>query len=233
VIQVSHVTKIYANQDLPAIQDVSLEIPSGEFIALMGPSGCGKSTLLNLLGAMDKATHGHIQVNGIRLDSLNDHDATLFRRTHLGFVFQFFNLLPTLTVRENIALPLSLTATGKDKETQAEEQIIIDNKVAALLDQTRMNHRADFYPANLSGGEMQRVAISRALVHQPSLILADEPTGNLDTETGVEILTLMRNLCQTNRQTVVMATHSEEAARFADRVLWMRDGQLFGTVGAR
>lgn len=233
MIQVSHVTKIYANQDLPAIHDVSLEIPSGEFIALMGPSGCGKSTLLNLLGAMDKSTHGHIQVNGIRLDSLNDHDATLFRRTHLGFVFQFFNLLPTLTVRENIALPLSLTATGKDKQTQAEEQVIIDSKVAALLDQTRMNHRADFYPAHLSGGEMQRVAIARALVHQPSLILADEPTGNLDTETGVEILTLMRNLCQTNKQTVVMATHSEEAARFADRVLWMRDGQLFGTVGAR
>ncbi len=233
MIQVSHVTKVYANQDLPALQDISLEIPSGEFIALMGPSGCGKSTLLNLLGAMDKPTHGHIQVNGIRLDSLNDHDATLFRRTHLGFVFQFFNLLPTLTVRENIGLPLSLTATGKDKQTQAEEQVVIDAKVTTLLEQTRIAHRADFFPANLSGGEMQRVAIARALVHQPSLILADEPTGNLDTETGLEILTLMRNLCQTNRQTVVMATHSEEAARFADRVIWMRDGQLFGAVAAR
>ncbi len=218
VIVANQLSKHYGEHHVNALKGVSLTIQPGEFVALMGPSGCGKSTLLNILGTIDRPTHGQLLIHGQDVFSQDEKDLTRFRREQLGFVFQFFNLLSTLTVAENVSLPLDLNPAMKEPERQ--------QTVNAMLEKVGMAHRADFYPAQLSGGEMQRVAIARALVHQPQIILADEPTGNLDTENGEAILNLLKNLSQEGWQVILMATHSEEAARYAHRVIRMKDGQI-------
>lgn len=221
-IRVENVSKEYGAHQVRALQEVSLRIQTGEFVALMGSSGCGKSTLLNLLGAMDQPSTGEIHIQTatgiLSLKSLDEMGLTRFRREQVGFVFQFFNLLSTLTVRENIALPLALAGTDSPR-TQTD-------RVEEFLAQVGLQGRQDFFPAQLSGGEMQRVAIARALIHDPSIILADEPTGNLDSENGAHILELLKDISSRQGKTIIMATHSEEAAHYANRTLRMRDGRL-------
>lgn len=198
-----------------ALRDVSLQIEIGEFIALMGPSGCGKSTLLHIIGAMDRPSYGEVWLEDAPLHTYSEEALTRVRRTRVGFVFQFFYLLPTLTVEENVALPLLL---GNRKHTE--------ERITKLLDAVRLLHRRKAMPSQLSGGEMQRAAIARALVHNPPLVIADEPTGNLDSENGNYILELLTELSSKRKTTTVMATHNEAAARFATRTLRMKDGRL-------
>jgi putative ABC transport system ATP-binding protein len=220
-LRIEHLTKAYASQGKPnvvALHDLSFTIPAGAFVALMGPSGCGKSTLLNLLAGLDEPTQGAIYLDNLNLALMGETEKTEFRRRELGFVFQFFNLLETLTVAENITLPLRLEGRAREADIQAE--------LAALLERLGIGHRTNHWPSQLSGGEMQRVAIARALIHKPSLLLADEPTGNLDTETGATILALLNSLNQDLGLTIVMATHSHEAAAQASYQLKLRDGQL-------
>ena len=192
-----------------------MEVPQGQFLALMGPSGSGKSTLLNLISGLDRPTEGEIVIEGRSTRGFSESDWTLLRRERLGIVFQFFNLLPGLTAQENVELPLLLSG-----DPQAQEQ------AEASLRRVGLAHRAGHRPAELSGGEQQRVALARALVHHPALLLADEPTGNLDSKIGQEIVRLMKSLAQDNGQTVILATHSREAASEADRILIMRDGSV-------
>lgn len=218
LIEVQDLSKCYGEHHVNALRGISLQIRAGEFVALMGPSGCGKSTLLNLLGAIDKPTGGQVLMSGKNLLERTDTELTQFRREKLGFIFQFFNLLSTLTAAENVSLPLDLDPLLKETERR--------QRVKNILERVGMSHRADFYPAQLSGGEMQRIAIARALVHQPQIILADEPTGNLDSENGQSILHLLSTLAQEEGQTILMATHSEEAAQYAHRIIRMRDGQI-------
>jgi putative ABC transport system ATP-binding protein len=219
-IQVKNIAKLYGDHHVQALVDLSMDIDHGEFIALMGASGCGKSTLLNIIGGIDRPTGGQIVFNGTELNNMSDEQLTRLRASKIGFVFQFFNLLSTLTVRENIALPLELL--GKDNRAS------VRKKVDDMLERVNISRRADFYPALLSGGELQRTAIARALIHSPELILADEPTGNLDTENGLAILQLLRSINQDQKLTVVMATHSPDAAAYAQRVLQIKDGHLVG-----
>lgn len=218
LIEVQALSKCYGEHHVNALRGISLSIAPGEFIALMGPSGCGKSTLLNILGTIDRPTEGQVLIAGDAIFEKSEKTLTLFRREQLGFIFQFFNLLSTLTAAENVALPLDLDPHLTEPQRK--------EAVRAMLDRVDMSNRADFYPAQLSGGEMQRIAIARALVHQPKIILADEPTGNLDTENGELILQLLSELSKEGGQTILMATHSEEAAQCAHRVIRMRDGQL-------
>ena len=200
-----------------ALRGVDLRIRQGEFVAIMGPSGSGKSTLLHLIGGLDTASDGRITLAGRRLGHLTDDEITVTRRRQVGFVFQFLNLLPTLTAAENIALPLLLD--GKHVEDCAA-------RVDELLDLVGLAGRRDHKPDQLSGGEQQRVAIARALVMEPAIVLADEPTGNLDTKAGKEILNLLRRACNEKGQTIVMVTHDPLAAAYADRVVFLRDGRL-------
>jgi putative ABC transport system ATP-binding protein len=191
-----------------------LEVDAGSFVVILGRSGSGKSTLLNLLGAMDKPTGGILEVAGMDLTSIDEVEQTKFRRKYLGFVFQSFNLVPVLNVRRNLGLPLALNGI---QET---------GHIDALLAALGLQDCGARFPAQLSGGEQQRVAIGRALIHRPPLVLADEPTGNLDLETSSAVLELFRNLVHANHSAVVMATHSMEAASFADRVFQLVDGCL-------
>jgi putative ABC transport system ATP-binding protein len=200
------------------VREVNLEARSGEFIAIVGRSGCGKTTLLNLLGAMDVPTSGTVLLAGHDTRQLTDDELTRLRRRHVGFVFQFFNLLPTLTVVENAEMPLILDEAGDARN--------IRERALSLLDQVGLPDRADDFPHRLSGGEMQRVAIARALVHRPRLIIADEPTGNLDSISADYVLNLMRRLCSETNTAVVLATHSADAASVSDRVIHMQDGRL-------
>jgi putative ABC transport system ATP-binding protein len=200
-----------------ALRGVSFEASAGEFIALMGPSGCGKSTLLHLIGAMDRPTDGEVTVNGRRFDQLSVDQLALVRRRHVGFVFQTFNLLPTLSAQENVGLPLALDGVSEQQCRQQSTQ---------ALEQVGMEGRAGHYPSQLSGGEMQRVAIARAIVVRPDLLAADEPTGSLDSVNGQRVLQLLRALNETLGLTIVMATHSNEAAAYASRTLSLRDGRL-------
>lgn len=218
IIEVRDLTRHYGEHHVQALKGVSLRVERGEFVALMGPSGCGKSTLLNILGTIDRPTGGTVLMDGADVFAGDEEQLTRFRRQRLGFIFQFFNLLSTLTVAENVALPLDLDPGF----TEARKQQAVKN----ILERVGMQHRADFYPSQISGGEMQRVAIARALVHEPQLILADEPTGNLDTENGTAVLELLKELTRSGGQVVLMATHSEEAAGYADRVIRMRDGRI-------
>lgn len=200
-----------------AVDEVSLQIPSRQFVAIVGRSGSGKSTLLNLLAGIDHPTSGEIWVAGEELSRLTDDQLTRLRRERLGMVYQFFNLLPTLSVRENVALPALL---GGERERD------VFPRVDALLDEVAMTHRRDARPHTLSGGEMQRTALARALVHSPTLLLADEPTGNLDSRTAEAVLALLRSLGERHGATVVLVTHSAEAASVAERVVEMRDGRV-------
>ncbi|MEZ5291862.1 MAG: ABC transporter ATP-binding protein [Vicinamibacterales bacterium] len=202
---------------VPALRGVSLALEPGDFVALTGPSGCGKSTLLHLCGAMDRPTGGRLLLDGTDVATLNDDDLTRLRRDRIGFVFQFFNLLPTLTIADNIALPC-LLAGMKAGEAEA--------RAAALAGRVGIGHRLGHYPQQVSGGEAQRAAIARALVHRPALLIADEPTGNLDSANGATVLALLAELNQELGVTMLLATHAAEVGAAARRTLRMRDGRL-------
>ena len=226
VLMAAQIRKTYLGGDAPveAVRDVSLRLAAGEMVALMGPSGCGKSTLLHLCGAMERPTAGRLEIEGRDLSQLNDDQLTRVRRERLGFVFQFFNLLPTLTVTENIALPLQLAgAAARESEMRAQ----------ALADRVGLGQRLRHYPQQLSGGEMQRAAIARALLHQPALLIADEPTGNLDSENGARVLALLDELNREMGVTILLATHSAEIAAAAQRIVHMRDGLIEKIVERR
>ncbi|MBF6647953.1 ABC transporter ATP-binding protein [Methylobacter sp. BlB1] len=197
--------------------DLNLDVSRGEFIVLLGRSGSGKSTLLNLISGIDPPDAGSVIINGTDITALSEHGRTLFRRHHLGFIFQSYNLIPTLTVAENLLLPLELIRPLARADR---------DKVATLLDKLGLADRCETYPDRLSGGEQQRVAIARALVHDPDLILADEPTGNLDLETGSQVLALLDTLVKKAGKTLVMATHSREVIGQADRIVSIRDQSL-------
>ncbi len=198
-----------------ALRGVSLELAAGEFVAVVGPSGCGKSTLLHLCGGMDRPTEGTLAVDGIDLADLDDEALTALRRDRVGFVFQFFNLLPTLTLAENIALPLLLAGVPRGAGLA---------RAGEGARRVGLAHRLEHHPAEVSGGELQRAAVARALVHRPALVIADEPTGNLDTENGGRVLSLLRGLNRETGVTVLLATHDAALAAAADRVLRLRDG---------
>lgn len=214
-VTVEHAVKRY-DGDILALDDVSFSVRAGEFVALLGPSGCGKSTLLNLIGGIDLPTRGRVVVAGRETSALNDDELTLLRRDRVGTVFQFFNLIPTLTVAENVGLPLLLQGR-KRSETR--------ERVAEALARVGLTDRARAYPPSVSGGQMQRAAIARAVIHAPDVVLADEPTGNLDSHNGAVILELLREIANRG-QTIIMATHSDEAAAYAGRALYLRDGKL-------
>ena len=200
-----------------ALKGVDFAVREGEFVAIMGPSGSGKSTLLHLLGGLDLASSGEVFLANRRLTRLRDTEITVMRRRHVGFVFQFFNLLPTLTTAENVALPLLLDGQSV-KDSAA--------RVTEILEQVNMGNRAGHMPDQLSGGEQQRVAIARALVTGPKILLADEPTGNLDKAAGEHLLLILRRACDDNGQTIIIVTHNPNAAAFADRVVFLQDGAL-------
>lgn len=217
MMELVEVTKVYNTGRTPvhAVRGVSLTIAAGEFVSIMGPSGSGKSTLMHLLGALDTPTTGRALFQGRDLQSLSDRERSRFRRTKIGFVFQFFNLLPTLTAAENVALPLHLAGRNRGQAQQLAH---------ASLERVGLSERAEHMPDELSGGEMQRVAIARALVTEPDILLCDEPTGNLDTATSTEILALLRALPKPGGQAVIMVTHDPRAAAFGDRLIQIRDG---------
>ena len=200
-----------------ALQGANLTLTRGEFVALVGPSGSGKSTVLNLIGGLDRPTSGEVWIDGTELGSSDERTLTRHRRQHVGFVFQSFNLLSRLTAEENVALPLMFSGVP-EKERRA--------RARALLQRVGLGARLTHRPTQLSGGEQQRVAIARALVGQPALLLADEPTGNLDTATGAEIMGLLKELNQEQGLTLLVVTHDTEVAAFADRVVRLRDGQV-------
>lgn len=204
-------------QPVNALGGVSLEVPQGQFLSIMGPSGSGKSTLLHIIGGLDRPTSGSVRLEGQAIENYADHELSAFRRRRLGFIFQFFNLLPTLTALENVALPLLLdNKSMKEIEPRARELL-------GMMGLTnRMNHRPD----QLSGGEMQRVAIARALVTNPLLILADEPTGNLDSKSGAVVLEFLQRMAREKGHTIVMVTHDPRAASYADRLVKMSDGLI-------
>jgi putative ABC transport system ATP-binding protein len=216
---VDHVSKIYGEGDskLLGLNDVSLTIPSGQSIALIGRSGSGKSTLLNLLGAVDRPTTGSVHIGGVDLSKMTDAELALFRRRRLGYVFQSFHLVPTLTVFDNIAVPWTLDrALTSDRKQH----------IHALMDRLGVADKSRRYPDELSGGQQQRIAIARAIIHRPALVLADEPTGNLDAQTGRVILDLLDELRREFNVTVIMATHSEEAAERCDQRVTLSDGRI-------
>jgi ABC-type lipoprotein export system ATPase subunit len=219
MVELEALTKTYilGQQQIVAVRDVSLTIQPGEFVAIMGKSGCGKTTLLSLMGGIDRPDSGSIRVNGQEITQLGDTELTRYRRDQVGIVFQFFNLIPILTVAENVALPYSLQGRS-DKEVQA--------RVEELLKDVDLLERRNHYPHEVSGGEMQRVAIARALVNRPQLVLADEPTGNLDSRTGQQAMEMMAELSDKHHTTFILASHSEEAASYAHRRFLMRDGRV-------
>jgi len=216
VIQIRHVTRRYSAA-VTALDDVSLDIAAGEFVAITGPSGCGKSTLMHLIGGLDTPTSGEIIVDGLPLHGANDAELTAYRRTKIGIVFQFFHLLPTMSVLENVCLPLLLRGDAySTARTKAEEIIAL----VGLSDRARHGMH------QLSGGQLQRTAIARALVHDPAVLLADEPTGNLDSANAGQIMELLQKISSQRRTTMLVVTHSEEIARQASRCIRLRDGKI-------
>jgi putative ABC transport system ATP-binding protein len=222
VVVAHEITRRYGEGDtaVDALRGVSLEVEEGKLTAVMGPSGSGKSTLMHILAALDRPTSGYVTIAGTRLGQLSDTEITRLRRKHIGFVFQFFNLLPMLTAEENIALPLSIAGRKPDK-AQFDE----------LLENVGLSDRRSHRPSELSGGQQQRVAIARALVSNPTVVFADEPTGNLDSKTGGEILELLHDSVESRGQTMVMVTHEARAAAIADRVLFLADGRIVRDLG--
>jgi len=224
VILLEHVSKHFEGRKrVTALDDVNVDIPKRELVSIIGPSGSGKSTLLNLIGGLDRPTAGHITLDGQRLDGLPDDALTAVRRDKIGFIFQFFNLLPSLSCLENVALPLHLRGWPRRK---------IEARARELLDLVKLGGRIDHLPDELSGGERQRVAIARALSVFPPILLADEPTGNLDTQTGLEILQLVRDLHKELGSTVLIVTHDLSVAATCQRTITIRDGRIVADVSA-
>jgi putative ABC transport system ATP-binding protein len=223
MLAVRDATKSYrqGEAEVKALAGVTLDVAAGEFVAIVGPSGSGKSTLLHLMGGLDAPTSGDVLIDGASIARMSDDEVTIFRRRAIGFVFQFFNLLPTLSAEENVALPLLLD--GKRPRD-------VRDRVAAALEAVGLAHRRGHRPDEMSGGEMQRAAIARALVIEPKVILADEPTGNLDSATGEQILELIRKANHDRGATVVMVTHDAKAATRGSRLVTMRDGVVVGDV---
>src|SRR5712691_9185116 len=222
MIDLHRVTKRFAGtRDVIALDAVSFSIPRGEMVAIIGPSGSGKSTLLNLVGGLDRPTTGHVSIDGAPLAGLPDDDLTKVRRDKIGFIFQFFNLLPTLSCVENVGLPLHLRGWPRRK---------VDDRARELLTLVQLGHRLEHLPDELSGGERQRVAIARALSIYPPILLADEPTGNLDTRTGEEILALIRDVHSCLGSTVIIVTHDVDVARSCKRTIALRDGRIVEDV---
>ena len=224
MIRCIDVRKIYrqGESEIAALDGISLDIRKGAFAVIMGPSGSGKSTLLHLIGGLDRPTGGDLLVDGRLIGQMADDEVTLFRRTKIGFVFQFFNLLPTLTALENVALPLVLDSVAK---------AAADRKAEALLEKVGLQERRHHLPEEMSGGEIQRVAVARALAFNPPLLLADEPTGNLDSKNGEAVLSLLREINQNDGCTVVLVTHSEEAASYGERRILLKDGRVEREIG--
>ena len=219
MIRCLDVRKTYRQGDneVTVLSGITVDIPQGQFSTIMGPSGSGKSTLLHLMGGLDRPSAGDVMVGERIISQMADDQVTLFRRTQIGFVFQFFNLLPTLTALENITLPFVLDGRSKAKAVQ---------RAQFLIDKVGLAHRRSHLPEAMSGGEIQRLAIARALAFEPPIILADEPTGNLDSKNGEIVLSLLRRINQEDRCTVVMVTHSPEAAKVGDRTICLRDGLI-------
>jgi putative ABC transport system ATP-binding protein len=217
VVEAHELTRRYGEGDtaVDALRGVSLEVSRGKLTAVMGPSGSGKSTLMHILAALDKPTSGYVTLAGTKLGELNDNQITKIRRQHIGFIFQFFNLLPMLTAEENILLPLTIAGTKPEKDWFED-----------LIKNVGLGDRREHRPAELSGGQQQRVAIARALVSKPTVVFADEPTGNLDSKTSEEILELLRSSVDSYGQTTVMVTHDPRAAAIADRILFLADGLI-------
>jgi putative ABC transport system ATP-binding protein len=222
VVSGTHIVRRYGEGDtaVDALRGVSVDIAQGRLTAVMGPSGSGKSTLMHILAGLDKPTSGQVSVAGVDVTALDDTALTKLRRDHIGFIFQFFNLLPMLTAAENIVLPLKLAGEKPDPAWLEE-----------LVDKVGLADRLSHRPAELSGGQQQRVAVARALVSRPSVMFADEPTGNLDSTTGGEILAMLRDSVDTLGQTTVMVTHDAHAAAIADRILFLADGQIVCDLG--
>jgi len=219
LVEIRNLFKSYyrGSQQIPVLQDITLSIPEGEFIALMGPSGSGKTTLLNLIAGIDQADQGTIRIAGIEITALGEMDLARWRSNNIGFIFQFYNLLPVLTAYENVELPLLLTALSRQERRRHVETAL---KVVGLAD------RMDHYPKELSGGQQQRVAIARAVITDPTIIVADEPTGDLDKNSAREILSLMEGLNQEFRKTIIMVTHDPRAAQIARKRLFLDKGIL-------
>jgi putative ABC transport system ATP-binding protein len=222
VVTATDVTRRYGEgaTAVEALRGVSLEVEPGALVAVMGPSGSGKSTLMHILAGLDQPTSGTTTIGGAEISRLGDNELTKLRREHIGFVFQFFNLLPMLTAEENVLLPLTIAGAKPDRAW-----------IEELLKTTGLDDRRDHRPAELSGGQQQRVAIARALVSRPTVVFADEPTGNLDSKTSEEILELLRHAVDERQQTIVMVTHDPRAASMADRILFLADGLVVGDRG--
>lgn len=225
ILEAHQLTRSYplGSTNVDALRGVSLSVEVGEFVALMGPSGSGKSTLLNVLGGLDRATSGEVTLDGQDLSRLSDDEATRLRRDRTGFVFQYFNLIPLLTVEENVALPF--TIAGGDPSRGE-----LKNRIAEVINLVDLTGKEGHKPDQLSAGEQQRVAVARALVTRPALLFADEPTGNLDYTTGAEILDALWRSCVERNQTIVLVTHNSKAAAYADRVMVVADGQIRETI---
>jgi len=223
VLETSDLNKRYklGDHEVIALGEVDFVVDEGEFVAIMGPSGSGKSTLLHLIGGLDQPTDGNITLNGQQLSLMNDKQITLLRRRNIGFVFQFYNLIPTLSAEENITLPLIIDGANKREYSE---------RVETILELIGLRDRRTHKPEQLSGGEQQRIALARALITMPAIVLADEPTGNLDSKTGKAIMQLLRRSCDELGQTMIIVTHDPTAASIADRVVFLRDGKIDGEI---
>jgi putative ABC transport system ATP-binding protein len=219
IVQVDSVEKVFrrGSEEIHVLKELNLKVPGGEFLALMGPSGSGKSTLLNLIGGLDRPTRGTVSIGGERVDELSDHKLAAWRARHIGFVFQLYNLLPVLTAERNVELPLLLTHLSKSERRK---------HVETALAVVGLSHRARHYPRTLSGGEQQRVGIARGIVTDPTLLLCDEPTGDLDRKAGDEILDLLQGLNREHGKTIIMVTHDPHASARASRTVYLNKGQL-------
>ena len=217
ILKAENLIKIYGQEPniVKALDDVSIEIKEGQFVAIVGTSGSGKSTLLNMLGGLDKLTSGEVYINDKKLSNMNDEEITIFRRRNIGFIFQNYNLVPILNVYENIVLPIELDGIKIDEEY-----------VNSIINTLGLKDKLTNMPNNLSGGQQQRVAIARALATKPAIILADEPTGNLDSKTSMDVIGLLKMTSQKFNQTMVMITHNEEIAQLADRIIRIEDGRV-------